>query len=61
MAQYRTCEHCGAALDPGERCDCRGAERTRKEKPACERQLRLAGNSVNNSMYSIGRKGAACQ
>ena len=19
---YRTCPHCGAALDPGERCDC---------------------------------------
>ena len=21
--QYRTCEYCGAALDPGEICDCR--------------------------------------
>lgn len=20
---YRTCEHCGANLDPDERCDCR--------------------------------------
>lgn len=20
---YRVCEHCGAALDPGEKCDCR--------------------------------------
>lgn len=20
---YRICPHCGAALDPGERCDCR--------------------------------------
>lgn len=20
--KYRTCPHCGAALDPGERCDC---------------------------------------
>lgn len=20
--EYRTCEHCGANLDPGERCDC---------------------------------------
>ena len=26
---YRTCPHCGAALDPGERCDCR--ERTPNE------------------------------
>lgn len=21
--QYRACEYCGAALDPGERCECR--------------------------------------
>ncbi len=23
MAQYRVCPNCGAALDPGEVCDCR--------------------------------------
>ncbi len=22
MEYYRTCPDCGAALDPGERCDC---------------------------------------
>ena len=22
MAYYKTCEHCGANLDPGEQCDC---------------------------------------
>ena len=22
MAKYRVCEHCGAHLDFGERCDC---------------------------------------
>ncbi len=28
MAKFRTCEDCGAALDPGERCDCkRGDEK----------------------------------
>ena len=21
--QYRACEYCGAALDPGEKCECR--------------------------------------
>lgn len=23
MPYYRTCPHCGAHLDPGERCDCK--------------------------------------
>lgn len=26
MSYYRTCPHCGAALDPGEVCDCRAKE-----------------------------------
>jgi hypothetical protein len=26
MAFYRTCPICGAALDPGERCDCQQKE-----------------------------------
>ena len=25
MRAYRICEECGAALDPGERCDCQPA------------------------------------
>lgn len=25
MSAYRICSECGAALDPGERCDCRPA------------------------------------
>lgn len=25
MSRYRICELCGAALDPGEPCDCRPA------------------------------------
>ena len=32
MSYYRTCSHCGAHLDPGERCDCRGALRTECRK-----------------------------
>lgn len=30
MAYYKTCPHCGAHLDPGEKCDCRG----KRENPA---------------------------
>ena len=26
MPQYRICPDCGAALDPGERCDCQDNE-----------------------------------
>ena len=26
----RICEHCGARLDPGERCDCREARKLEK-------------------------------
>lgn len=35
MAYYTTCPHCGANLDPGERCDCqdkKGAEPPQEEQ-----------------------------
>ena len=28
MSFYKTCPHCGANLDPGERCDCQDKEET---------------------------------
>lgn len=31
MPQYRTCNHCGAHLDPGEKCDCDQYERPERE------------------------------
>lgn len=31
MAYFDRCEHCGATLDPGERCDCRRAREETKE------------------------------
>ena len=33
MAYYNTCPHCGANLDPGERCDCPEALREFTPKP----------------------------
>lgn len=29
---YRICPSCGAALDPGERCDCRDIEKSQAPK-----------------------------
>ena len=31
---YNTCPHCGAALDPGEKCDCRAAKKEAKPSGA---------------------------
>lgn len=28
MSYYRTCPHCGANLDPGERCDCQAPSKS---------------------------------
>ena len=33
MSAYRICEECGAALDPGERCDCLSAVPPRLIQP----------------------------
>ena len=32
MSYYRTCIYCGAALDPGEKCDC-GQKETARSAP----------------------------
>lgn len=53
MGQYKTCDHCGAHLDPGEVCDCRLGK---KEKLKAEimaltdkqAELVLAGVKIHN-------------
>jgi hypothetical protein len=40
MAFYNTCEHCNAALDPGEKCDCRKARAERKEHEKATKRIR---------------------
>lgn len=36
MAYYNTCPHCGAHLDPGERCDCAQAASSEEVKEFTE-------------------------
>lgn len=37
--KYQVCEHCGAALDFGERCDCTKEEKNKKgEAETCQKK-----------------------
>ena len=67
MGFYRTCQNCGAALDPGEICeDCRDGAAREKEKDAhcqpakqCERLIdknpprRITASSVRDSGSTV--------
>lgn len=44
MSYYRTCDYCGAALDPGERCDC---EKEKAARPAGTETNGKANRSIN--------------
>ncbi len=39
MSYYRTCQICGARLDPGERCDCdqEPKQTKREEEKECKK------------------------
>ena len=41
---YHTCPHCGANLDPGERCDCQDS--MKKKKQAGRRHLANLHNGL---------------
>ena len=36
---YRECPHCGAALDPGEKCDCVNNTQPDEEKDSIKKEL----------------------
>ena len=37
MSYYRICPYCGAALDPGEKCDC-----GQKNRPPCRAEWEIS-------------------
>lgn len=45
MSYYRICPYCGAALDPGEKCDC-----GQKNRPLCRAETdgmkKLTANNI---------------
>lgn len=52
MAYYRTCDHCGSNLDPGESCDCRGNVKEQKEKAAQDATNIQDGKAEQNDTRS---------
>ena len=53
MSYYNVCPHCGANLDPGERCDCRDGRRIidyRCLKKGMSRAAYSKHDSVNNAL-----------
>ena len=55
---YRTCEKCGANLDPGERCDCeekeRGQSHSNGNSPQGDSPYMIIAQIHNNCNYPLG-------
>ena len=54
MPYFRTCPHCGAHLDPSERCDCQDKEKaaqgaTNTQDGGVEQSLTDAVSTSNNT------------
>ncbi len=56
MAYYTTCPHCGANLDPGERCDCRdkgkGTAPPQQKRPQAK-IIHLQFNSLTDGSHVV--------
>ena len=58
---YHTCQHCGANLDPGERCDCQDS--LEKKKQAGRRHLASLHNGhidlrQSQTLYNVRKEKA---
>ena len=57
MPYYRTCPWCGAALDPGEVCDCRDEKKTAPDATNIESGKVEIGLPTNISTSMITKFG----
>lgn len=55
MAYFKTCSHCGAHLDPGEKCDCRKA----LEQKAFDLIMQLSPSERNKLLSEWEKKVAS--
>ena len=55
MAYYRSCPDCGAALDPGEHCDCR-KNSSQKVITATAEKKPTVRPKINPPRYTRGRR-----
>lgn len=46
MSYYRTCIYCGAALDPGEKCDCGQKETARSAATETDGMKKITANNI---------------
>ena len=53
---YKECPHCGANLDPGEKCDC-----TEKEKACTGGAVQTSWQTPFQNSLNYTTKGAECQ
>lgn len=50
MSYYRTCPDCGAALDPGERCDCQEPCTNREGSQRAQRKTAADAANIDDGV-----------
>lgn len=51
MSYFKVCPHCGAHLDPGERCDCRNEETARGATNTTDGKVEMDLNKDLSTSY----------